>query len=68
MVVRSAALNTGPLESVYVKFCEMLLGVSKKAPNNACRFELGLFPLRASAKLRAINRGENLEIVTTKQH
>ena len=32
----------------------MLLGVSKRASNNACRSELGIYPIRADAKVRAI--------------
>ena len=47
-------LNNDPIEAIQVKFCKMLLGVSRKASNVACRSELGMFPLRSAAKLRVI--------------
>ena len=47
-------LNNDPAEMVHTKFCKMLLGVNKRASNNACRSELGLFPLRVNAKLRVV--------------
>ena len=42
------------IELVYTKFCKMLLGTSKTALNNACRAELGQFPLYHEAVFRSI--------------
>jgi hypothetical protein len=47
-------MNVDPIEAVHVKFCKMLLGVGTKATNNACRAELGLFPIRTETTLRSI--------------
>lgn len=35
-----------PTEKVHLKFCKYYLGVNSKAPNFACRAELGRFPLK----------------------
>ena len=44
-----------PIEAVHVKFCKLVLGVGKNASNNACRAELGRYPLYIDAKCRAFN-------------
>lgn len=44
-----------PIEQVQTKCCKMLLGVSKRAVNSACRAELGRFPLIIEVKSRIIS-------------
>ena len=43
-----------PIESVHTKFCKLLLGTSKLSVNNACRAEMGRFPLCNEAIFRSI--------------
>ena len=38
-------IDKDPLEQINIKFCKMLLGVSKSATSAACRAELGQMPL-----------------------
>ena len=41
-----------PLERVNTKFCKMLLGTNKTSVNNACRGELGIYPIKLKADIR----------------
>lgn len=52
--IESKPICNDPIEAVQTKFCKMLLGVNAKATNNACRSELGIFPLRAEMTLRPL--------------
>ena len=49
------SLDKDQIESVHIKFCKMLLGVNKTSSNNACRGELGRYPLTVRAKLRSLS-------------
>ena len=43
-----------PIEFVQTKFIRWLLGVNKFCSSNACRSEVGRFPMRTKTKCRAI--------------
>ena len=47
-------LENDPIEFVQTKFIGWLLGVNKFCSSNACRSELGRFPMQTKAKCRAI--------------
>ena len=51
----NVALDRDPIESIQTKLCKMLLGVNKNASNNACRCELGRYPIRMKAKMRSFS-------------
>ncbi|XP_048584056.1 uncharacterized protein LOC125563170 [Nematostella vectensis] len=57
---KSCVDDRDPLESVHLKFCKMLLGTGKTAVNNACRGELGRYPLCINATYRNIKYWINL--------
>ena len=43
-----------PIEQVHTKFCKLILGVSKRAVNKACRSEIGSYPIIIEAKTKAV--------------
>ncbi len=43
-----------PIETLQTELCKVLLRVQRKTPNNACRAELGLYPLIITIQKRAI--------------
>ena len=43
-----------PIETLQTELCKILLRVQRKTPNNACRAELGLYPLVITIQKRAI--------------
>ena len=43
-----------PIEALHTEFCRRILNVQRKTPNNACRAELGRFPLLLNIQKRAI--------------
>ena len=47
-------LENDPIEFVQTKFIRWLLGVNKFRSSNACRSEVGRFPMRKKTKCRAI--------------
>ena len=47
-------LENDPIEFVQTKFIRWLLGVNKFCSSNACRSEVGRFPMRTKTKCRAI--------------
>ena len=49
-----AWLENDPIEFVQTKFIRWLLGVNKFCSSNACRSEVGRFPMRTKTKCRAI--------------
>ena len=46
--------DNDPLEQVHIKFCKMVLGTSKTSVNNACRGELGRYPIELFSTYRSI--------------
>uniref|UniRef100_A0A3B1JC70 ribonuclease H n=1 Tax=Astyanax mexicanus TaxID=7994 RepID=A0A3B1JC70_ASTMX len=44
-----------PTEVLHAEFCRMILKVQRKTPTNACRAELGRFPLIINIQKRALN-------------
>ena len=42
------------IETLHTEFCKYILKVQRKTPNNACRAELGQFPLLLDIQKRAI--------------
>ena len=46
--------DNDPLEQVHIKFCKMLLGTSKTSVNNACRGELGRYPIGLDSTYKSI--------------
>ena len=49
-----AYTGRNPIEFVQTKFIRWLLGVNKFCSSNACRSEVGRFPMRTKTKCRAI--------------
>ena len=49
-----------PTESLHAEFCKMILHVQRKTPNNACRAELGQYPLLINIEKRAIKFWQHL--------
>ncbi len=47
-------LDKHPIETLQTELCKVLLRVQRKTPNNACRAELGLYPLIITIQKRAI--------------
>ncbi len=43
-----------PTEALHTEFCEMILKLQRKTPNNACRAELGRFPLIINMHKRSL--------------
>lgn len=43
------------MELVHMKFCKMLLGVTKNASNAACRAELGRLSMKCKAIMRSLD-------------
>ena len=50
-------LENDPIEFVQTKFIRWLLRVNKFCSSNACRSEVGRFPMRTKTKCRAIKYG-----------
>ena len=51
-----------PIETLHAELCKMLLHVQRKATNNACRAELGKYPLIIKIQKRAINFWTHLKL------
>ncbi len=43
-----------PTEALHTEFCKMILKLQRKTPNNACRVELGRFPLIINMHKRSL--------------
>ena len=43
-----------PIETLHVEFCRNILKIQRKTPNNACRAELGHYPLMINIQKRAL--------------
>ena len=43
------------IENSFLKFCKHILGVNRKAINNAVMSELGVYPLEIDAKINMIS-------------
>lgn len=48
------AWDKHPIETLHVEFCRSILKVQIKTPNNACRAELGRYPLAIPIQKRAL--------------
>ena len=46
--------KTNPIEQVHISFCKQMLGLSKRATNNASLIEVGFAPLKVDATKRAV--------------
>ena len=51
-----------PIETLHTEFCRKILNVQRKIPNNACRAELGRFPLLLNIQKRAITFWTHLNL------
>ena len=51
-----------PIETLHTEFCRRTLNVQRKTPNNACRAELGRFPLLLNIQKRAITFWTHLNL------
>ncbi len=51
-----------PTETLHAELCKILLHVQRKATNNACRAELGKYPLIIKIQKRAINFWTHLKL------
>merc|ERR1712082_102586 len=49
------------IETLHMEFCRYILKVQRKTPNNACRAELGQFPLLIDIQKRAISFHRHLK-------
>ena len=47
--------DKSPIEKVHLRFCKSYLGVNKKATNDACRAELGRFPMKLNIDQKTLN-------------
>ena len=47
--------DKSPIEKAHLRFCKSYLGVNKKATNDACRAELGRFPLKLNIDQKLLN-------------
>ena len=47
--------DKSPIEKAHLRFCKSYLGVNKKATNDACRAELGRFPLKLNIDQKILN-------------
>ena len=43
------------IEKAHLRFCKSYLGVNKKATNDACRGELGRFPIKLNIDQKNLN-------------
>ena len=43
-----------PIEAPQAEFCKIILNIQRKTPTNACRAELGLYPLIIDIKIRTL--------------
>ncbi len=50
-------LDKNPIEALHDEFCKSILRVQRNTPNNACRAELGQYPLLMHIEKRAIKFG-----------
>ena len=50
-----------PIETLHAEFCKSILKVQRNTPNNACRAELGQYPLLIKIEKRAIKFFEHLK-------
>ncbi len=50
-----------PIEILHLDFCERILKVQRKTPNNGCRAELGQYPLLLNIQKRAIKFWKHLK-------
>ena len=51
-----------PIETLHAEFCKIILHVQRKTTNNACRAELGEYPLLIKINQRAINFWTHLKL------
>ena len=51
-----------PTEKLQLEFCKMILKVRPNTPNNACRAELSLFPLKIHIQKRSIKFWQHLNL------
>lgn len=54
--------DKSPIESLHVEFCRSILRVQRNTPNNACRAELGQYPLLMRIQKRTIKFWKHLKI------
>ena len=57
-----------PTEALHAEFCRSVLNVQSKTPNNACRAELGCFPLAPSIKKNNPKILDKLKQQSQQQH
>ena len=50
-----------PIETIHTEFCKYILKTQRKTPNNACRAELGQFPLLINIQKRAFKFHKHLQ-------
>ena len=51
-----------PTEALHAEFCKSILRVQRKTPNNACRAELGQYPLIIDIQKRAVKFWQHLKM------
>ena len=57
-----------PIEILHAEFCKRILRVQRKTPNNACRAELGQYPLIINIEKRAITFWKQLKVSDPKSY
>ena len=57
-----------PIEILHAEFCKRILRVQRKTPNNACRAELGQYPLIINIEKRAIKFWKHLKMSDPKSY
>ena len=57
-------IDKHPTEALHAEFCKSILRVQRKTPNNACRAELGQYPLIITIQKRALTFGQYLKLAT----
>ncbi len=60
--------DKNPIENIHTEFCRRILNVQRKTPNNACRAELGRFPLLLNIQKRALTFWAHLKTRTQRNH
>ncbi len=54
--------DKNPIETLHAEFCKSILRVQRNTPNNACRAELGQYPLIMRIEKRAIKFWKHLKM------
>lgn len=54
-----------PIETLHAEFCRLILKIQKKTPTNACRAELGRYPLAINIQKRALKFWMHLQTSPT---